>query len=394
MNYDLVILGGGVAGTTAALLAAEKGLLTALVYDAPLGGVCLHAGCIPAKVCLQREFPDHATRCAARQQTVQTLYEGLVARLEDSGVDLYHGHGTYTKKEAVFCVTVGTETLLCSYVILATGSKAVAFPGTRTVEDVFTSDVLPQSAVIIGAGAAGLEAASYLNKTGAKVTLLEQGERLLPMADPEISNALLRSFRRKGISVQLHTSVQAVEDSQVITPRKTYGGEWIVSALGRKAEPVAPAQNLFVVGDAKGHHCTAHAAMREAECAVRQICGEADTVDYNCIPDVVFCDPQCATIGRQTDSAATVMLKGNGGYMASGGDGSGVLKLFAKDGIICGLQICGGSAAEVIGIGSVLVSGQISVRALCAMTFPHPTVSEAIHTAAMMLMKGQSHDSQ
>lgn len=377
MRFDLIILGGGVAGTRAALLAVQKGLHTALVYDKPLGGVCLHEGCIPAKVCLENTFPDMASLSAYRNKTVDTLHRGLVYRLQESGIALFEGHGTY-KKENNFSVQVGENTLTAPHLILATGSRSRTMPGALTAEKVFTMETLPPEVTIIGGGAAGLETASYLQKMGTAVTVLECAERLLPGADPEISGALLRGLRRRGIRIKLNAKVDEMPPGTV------------VCATGRETDPVAPLEGLYVAGDALGHHCTAHAAMREAECAVRRICGEQDAVDYNSIPNVVFTDPRCAYIGTTGNRAATVMLKGNGGYLAAGGDGTGILKLFAEDDTVCGMQICGGNAAELIGIGAVLVGTKTKIYDLARVVFPHPTVSEAIHTAAEMLCEGEA----
>ena len=378
MMFDLVILGGGVAGTTAALLAVEKGLRTALVGDKPWGGVCLHEGCIPAKVCLENTFSDMASLSAFRQKTVDTLYAGLRYRLEESAVELFTGHGAYTKDKH-FTVRVDGQTLYSENLLLATGSLPVTLPDTLTPEGIFSAQSLPKSAVILGGGAAGLETASYLCKMGTSVTVVEQSERLLPQADPDISQALLRGLRRRGITVRLGTRAD----------RTACDAEALICAMGRRSAPYTPTDGLYVIGDALGHHCTAHAAIREAECAVRRICGETDTVDYNSIPNVVFCDPQCAWVGTTSPQAATVSLKSVGGYLAAGGDGTGLLKLFAaSDGTVCGMQICGGNAAELIGIGALAVGAKLPVSTLSQTVFAHPTVSEAVRTAAHMLLRG------
>lgn len=378
MMFDLVILGGGVAGTAAAQLAAQKGLRTALVFEPPLGGLCLHRGCIPAKVCLENTFAQMDALSAFRQKTIDTLHTGLLYRLKESGVTLLQGRGTYTKN-TYFTVQAGGQTLCGRNLLLATGSAPVTLPGTLTPEDIFSAAALPKSAAVLGGGAAGLETASYLCKMGTAVTLFEQSDRLLPQADPDISRALLRGLRRRGIVVRLGTAAD----------RSTCDAEAVVCAFGRRAEPFDPMQGLYAAGDVLGHHCTAHAAIREAECAVRRICGETDTVDYNSIPNVVFSDPQCAWVGTASPYAAAVPLKGNGGYLAAGGDGTGLLKLFAEaNGTVCGMQLCGGKASEIIGIGALAVQAKLPVSMLAQTVFPHPTVSEAVRTAAYTLLQG------
>lgn len=398
MIYDLIILGAGAAGTAAAELAVKKGLHTALLDPDPVGGVCLHTGCIPAKVCLQNVFPDMVTLDARRKSVIETLAAGLELRLQ--GADMFREKGTLCGKTDVFSVRCG-ERMLCSRaVLLATGS--VPRRTGLSPEDIFTAVELPDEAVILGGGAAGLETASYLHSMGKAVTVLEQGERLLPDAEPEASSALLRSLKRKGIAVRFGVC-EPPETGTVIyaAGRKpvTDGlgletvGLTVVETNERMQTPVA---GLYAAGDITGKHCTAHAAVREAECAVRNLCGESDTVDYDCIPHALFTDPQVAWVGKTEATAreqgidvntAVVSLKSVGGYLAGGGDGTGVCKLVADaDGTILGVHGCGGAAAEWIAAGVVLVQNRINARDAARTCFAHPTVSEALREAARMVL--------
>ncbi len=397
MIYDLLILGAGAAGTAAAQLAVKKGLRTALLDPKPVGGVCLHTGCIPAKVCLLNTFPDMAALDARRRSVIDTLEAGLQTRL--SGVDVIREKGTLCGKTDVFSVRCGERTLRSRAVLLATGSV----PKTRGLspEDVFTAVQLPQEVVILGGGAAGLETASYLHRMGKAVTVCEQDERLLPGAEPEVSASLLRSFRRKGIAVRFGVSEPPKTGTVVFATGREPVTEGLgletvgLSAVETDAHMRTPVAGLYAAGDITGKHCTAHAAAREAECAVRDLCGEEDAVDCDGIPRVVFTDPQIAWVGKTEAAAigqginvktALVPLKSVGGYLAGGGDGTGVCKLVAdNDGTILGVHGCGGAAAEWIAAGVVFVQIKINARDAAKMCFAHPTVSEALREAARML---------
>ena len=398
MIYDLLILGAGAAGTAAAQLAVKKGLHTAVVDPNPVGGVCLHTGCIPAKVCLQNVFPDMASLDARRNSVIDTLEAGLELRLQ--GADLFRGKGILCGKTEVFSVRCGGQMLFSRNLLLATGS--VPRRNGLSAEDIFTASELPDEAVILGGGAAGLETASYLRRMGKTVTVLEQGERLLSDAEPEVSASLLRSLKRRGITVRFGVT-EPPETAAVIyatgrTPVTTgFGLETVgLAAIETSEQMQTSVAGLFAAGDVTGRHCTAHASIHDAECAVRNICGEADAVDYACIPHAVFTDPQAAWVGKTEAAArqcgvqtrtAVVALKSVGGYLAGGGDGAGVCKLVADaDGTILGVHGCGGAAAEWIAAGVVLVQQKINARDAARMCFVHPTVSEALREAARMVM--------
>lgn len=399
MIYDLIILGAGAAGTAAAQLAARKGMRTALLDPNPVGGVCLHTGCIPAKVCLQNTFPDMASLDAHRKSVIETLQAGLEMRL--SGVDVLPEKGTLCGKTDVFSVRCGERTLQARAVLLATGSRQRR--RGLSPEDIFTATRLPDEAAILGGGAAGLETASYLRRMGKTVTVFEQAERLLPDAEPEISASLLRSLKRKGIIVRLGTDAPPETGTVIFAAGREpvtdgMGLESVgLSGIETNAHMETSVPGLFAAGDVTGRHCTAHAAMREAECAVRNLCGEADAVDYDAVPHALFTDPQTAWVGKTEAAArargadvrtAVVPLKSVGGYLAGGGDGTGVCKLVADaDGTILGVHGCGGAAAEWIAAGVVLVQKKINARDLAQMCFVHPAVSEALREAARMLLE-------
>ena len=157
---------------------------------------------------------------------------------------------------------------------------------------------------------------------------------------------------------------------------------------------------LYAAGDVRGEEMTAHAAAREAQCAVRRICGEADAVDYRALPHVLFTDPAVMWVGETQRGAqergvqaraVTVPLRSVGGYLAAGGDGTGVCRLVADGaGTILGVHLCGGDAPELSAAAVVLVQQRVRVRELERMTFAHPTVGEALREAAACLEDRQS----
>ena len=399
MNTDLIVLGSGVAGTTAALAAAEKGMQVLLCGEL-LGGMCLHTGCIPAKICMRSGSTDLSALSAYRTQTVRTLQAGLAASLQEKGVAYIPDNGTLCGKTDRFSVHCGEEVHTARFVLLASGSVARQLPNACTPGDIFTAEHLPQSAVICGGGASGLETAAYLCRMGAAVTVYEQGERLLPEADKEISASLLRALRRRGI--RIHLKERAPESVQAETVVCACGRQPNIQTLGLASVGLSAVQTdahmqtsvsgLYAAGDVCGVRRTAHAAMREAECAVRHMCGEADSIENCAFPQTVFTDPPCAFVGETGSRMrrAVVPLKSCGGYLAAGGDPNGVLVLAADEsGIVCGLHMCGDGAPELLAAGCLLVQNRLTVSAVRQTVFPHPTVGEALRSAADKIIKGE-----
>ena len=235
-SFDLVVLGGGTGGYSAAFRAAQMGLRTALVEEARIGGTCLHWGCIPTKAMLESADLYARIRDAAtfglrvgdtgvdmgviarrRTQVVDRLTKGLMSLVKKNQVEFVHGHGVLERATKVRVALAGEdgtpgaggERLLdATDVILATGSRVKSLPGlvpdgTRIVtsDDVLRSDSLPESLIVVGAGAVGVEFASFYRDMGVEVTLLEYLPSVVPLEDAEVGQVLERAFRRRGIAV-------------------------------------------------------------------------------------------------------------------------------------------------------------------------------------------------
>jgi dihydrolipoamide dehydrogenase len=234
-SFDLVVLGAGMGGYTAAFRASQLGLRVALVDRDRIGGTCLHRGCIPTKALLEsaatmervrraREFGivlegdpsvDFAAVARRRDQIVQRLWKGLQGLVTKNKVTWVAGEGTLEGPGRVRVrlrsedgEPAGERVLEAPDVIIATGSRVKSLPGLEpdgrrviTSDEAVTANRLPASIVIVGAGAVGVEFASLYHDLGVQVTLLEYLPRIVPLEDPEVSALLERSFQRRGIRV-------------------------------------------------------------------------------------------------------------------------------------------------------------------------------------------------
>ncbi len=233
-SFDLVVLGAGTGGYSAAFRAGQLGLKVALVDDHKIGGTCLHVGCIPTKAMLEsadlyarvkkaadygittgQTSVDFAVIAKRRGQVVDRLTKGLMSLVKKNQVEFIQGRGKLNggKKVEVDLVAedgkpAGHRTLDANDVILATGSRVKSLPGLEpdgkvivTSDDILASTTLPASLIVVGGGAVGVEFASFYADMGTKVTVLEYLPNLVPLEDHEVSVELERSFKRRGIDV-------------------------------------------------------------------------------------------------------------------------------------------------------------------------------------------------
>lgn len=364
-SYDLVIIGGGPAGYTGAVRAAQLGLRTAVVERDRLGGVCLHWGCIPTKVLLHSaeliERLKHAEtfgldvgpvrvnfgRLQARKaQVVEGRHRGVQYLMRKNKIDVFSGTGRLLDQTRVgVALNDGSETeLRTRHVLIATGSAPRSIPGI-TIDNARVLDstgalslaALPRSIAILGAGAIGVEFASLFGALGSEVTLIELLPTLLPLEDQEIGKTLERLFVRRGVKVHTGataTSVTVRGDGVTLAvasgeEQVTVDAEYLLIAVGRGPlseglglEEVGVATergaitvdahfrtaipNIFAVGDViGGPYRLAHVAADEAVHAVETMAGvEAVPMNYMAVPRPTFSIPQVATMGLSEEQAA------------------------------------------------------------------------------------------
>ncbi len=369
-EFDLVAIGGGNGGYTAAIRARQLGLTAAVVERDKVGGTCLHRGCIPTKVWLETaelftrtkaapafgvRVPEPALDFGAmvqrQRQVVDTLHKSLRSVIEKHKIEIIQGDARLVSPSAV---AVGERVLTAHAVVLATGSQPKGIPGLEADgQRILNSDHLlqlerpPSSIVIVGAGAIGCEFASFFLDIGSKVTLVEMLPTIVPLEDADIGKALAKSFVQRGANIFTGARVlpdkTRVYDNHVeITighegQERQVVGEVVLIAVGRQAavdglglektavglergfiqvhDGYLTAQpGIYAVGDCIGGLLLAHVAAAEGFLAAEAIAGKRpQPLDYNRVPRVTYCRPQVASVGlteqQARDSGRTVKIQ-------------------------------------------------------------------------------------
>jgi dihydrolipoamide dehydrogenase len=448
-SYDCVVIGSGPGGYVAAIRAAQLGMKTAVVEKDVIGGRCLNYACIPAKAVLRvadvlDEIRDHdeygITLSAApgvdfdavsarRAKVVKTLTGGVSGLMKKNAIDVIDGHGSVTGDGNVKVGSNfdGDEIEVAKAVILATGSVKKPIPGTQFggrvigTEEAWALPALPQTMVVVGAGASGAEIASAYARLGVEVKLFEALDRVLPTEDADISKLAERGFKKQGIEVHTKTLVENVQtgDSSV---RFSYGDEqgeadWLVIAAGRGPDveglgledagikldergliDVDGAQRtslkgVWAIGDLVHGPALAHKASDEGVIAVEDAAGlETHAIEYIDVPRATFCSPNVASFGlteAQAREAGHDVVVGKVQYGAVGagtvyGDRTGLVKIVGdkKYGELLGGHIIGAKSTELIQelVNVKLLEG--GYPEVGRMIHGHPTLSEAVMEAA------------
>jgi dihydrolipoamide dehydrogenase len=364
-SYDVVILGGGPGGYTAAIRAAQLGKRTAIIERERLGGVCLNWGCVPTKALLRNaeifrlfqaseqwgisadnlrfDFPKIIKRSRG---IADRISKGVEYLMKKNSIDFFAGSGRLLSAEAVEVRAEGkpTQTIKGAHVIIATGARPRSIPGVTidrkriiTSTEAMTLPELPASMVIIGAGAIGVEFAYFYNALGTRVTVVEMMPSILPIEDRELTKLLESSLKKQGIQIFTQTRVESamVTDAGVSVNIHTPSGAQELSAnfalaavgvqgntenLGLESLGVKVERNhivvdtyyrtsvpgVYAVGDVIGPPWLAHVASAEGVCCAEAIAGkDPQPVDYSTIPGCTYCHPQLASVGFTEEMAKT-----------------------------------------------------------------------------------------
>ena len=444
---DVVILGGGSGGYAAALRSAELGKSVVLIEQDKIGGTCLHRGCIPTKALLHvGEVADSARDCARygvqtemqgidmagvnkyKDGVVSKNYKGLQGLIRSRGIETVDGHGLLSGARQV---VVADVTYTAATVVLATGSAPRTLPGLDidgrqviTSEHALELDHVPSSAVILGGGVIGVEFASIWKSFGADGTLVEALSHLVPLEDPASSALLERAFRRRGIDFKLGARFAGVErDEERVHVQLETGevldAELLLVAVGRG--PVSAGlgyeqagiavdrgfvmvdelcrtngPGVYAVGDLIPGPQLAHAGFGEGILVAEHVAGlPVVPIDYAGVPRITYSSPEVASVGLTepqalerfgADGVRTVVydLAGNG--RSSIINARGAVKLVARlDGTVLGVHIVGERVGELIAEAQLIYNWEATAFDVARLIHPHPTQSEAIGEAHMLL---------
>ena len=431
MSQKVLIIGGGPGGYTAAQKAASAGADVTLFEKERLSGTCGIWGCIPTKTLyttasailscdrlkrqgLTMEHTLDFTVLKARMNAVKDSTEkGVVYLMEQAGVKVVIGEASVDVVKKT--VTCNGETFEGDSIILATGTtegKPGVFnvPGVWTSKDLLMSDELPESMVVIGGGAVGVEFATIYNAFGVKVTLIEMIDRILPVEDAEISKNLKRAMTKQGVKIITGKGVASLIEGArgvVLNDDTIIDAERVLLAIGRKVlsdydglemdgkfikvndKMETSVSNIFAIGDIVGGKMLAHEAHMEGVVAGINAAGGSAMRDWNVMPAATFCHPEVASVGlteEQAKDAGTYHV-GKFIYRALGkglaeGHQQGFVKIIAdEDGAIIGGHIFGHNAPELIAELVVAMENGMTVKEIANMVHTHPTLPELVQEA-------------
>ncbi len=445
-TLDLVVLGGGFGGYTAAIRGAQLGMKVALVEEAKMGGTCLHWGCIPTKALLESsellyrlrdrgvEFGirveglsvDFPTIVKRKDSIVGLLTKGVEGLMRKNKVEVVAARGTVSGKNTI---TAGDRKLEAKHLIIATGSTPRLLPGIEVDgKRIITSDhavhaaQLPKSVAIIGGGAIGVEFATFYHQMGVpSVTVIEALERLVPLEDLEVSDVMLKSFQKAGIEVRLGAKVleakAGADDVVIKLDSGEIRAEQLLVAVGRAARSRdigleeaglrltkqgtvevdewlrTGVDSIHAIGDLVGGYQLAHAAVHEGVTAAEDIAGRrVEPIHQELITRCTYSHPQIASVGlteKQARDKGVKVKVGKFPFMAIGralihGEPEGFVKIVADEtGRVLGTHIVGVQATELIAEPALAQLFQGDAWEIGRNVHPHPTLSEAIGEAAL-----------
>ncbi|MFZ6020443.1 MAG: dihydrolipoyl dehydrogenase [Chloroflexota bacterium] len=453
-DYDVIVIGAGPGGYVAAIRAAQLGMKTAVVEKEFLGGVCLNVGCIPSKSLLRNaelahilrertaEFGfsfdnlqlDYAVAVDRSRKVSKRLVQGVGFLMKKNKIDVHMGVARLTARDTVQVTDAEgkTQSFTAKNIIVASGAHAAMIPGVQpdgekvlTYWEAILQTRRPESVVIIGAGAIGVEFATIWNSYGTQVTLVEMLPRIVPLEDEEISAELAKSFQKRGIQMLTGHKVQSVEttDQGVRVKVSDGGSEKVLEAeqalvaigfkpntedLGLEAVGVALNERGFIkidermatnvpgiwaIGDVTGQLLLAHVASAMGIVAAENIAGVPTVkLDYRMMPRATYCQPQVASFGlteAQAREEGYEVKIGRFPFQPNGkalglGDYTGFVKIVtdAKYGEILGAHMIGPEVTELLPELTLAQSMELTIEEIARNVHAHPTLSEVIMEAA------------
>lgn len=456
-TYDAIVIGSGPGGYVAAIRLAQLGKKTALIerYNS-LGGTCLNVGCIPSKALLDssehyhqasHNFKAHGIHIDGlsldferminrKNEVVSQTVDGIRFLMKKNKIDLYHGHGSFSDAHTVIVTDDSgkTTSLKTTYTIIATGSKPTPLKGVTidknriiTSTEALSLKKVPEHLLIIGGGVIGLELGSVYARLGAKVSVVEYLDTLIPSMDRSLGKELQKVLQKLGITFYLQHGVTAVETKGEKVVMKANAvkdgkelqleGDYCLVAIGRSPYTMnlgldkvgvgtdergritvdehlqTNVKNIYAIGDVVRGAMLAHKAEEEGVFVAEHIAGQKPHIDYNLIPGVVYTWPEVAAVGKTEEElkasgrkykAGTFPFKASGRARASM-DTDGFIKVLADASTdeILGVHMIGPRVADLIAEAVVAMEYRASAEDISRMSHAHPTFTESLKEACL-----------
>ena len=462
--YDLIVIGTGPGGYVCAIRASQLGLKVAVVEKrATHGGTCLNVGCIPSKALLHASDAfdeashgfaamgisvspklDLAKMQAFKADGVKGNVDGVGFLLKKNKIDSYHGTGKIAAKGqiAITFINGETQTLDARHIVIATGSDIIRLPGVAIDEKTVVSSTgaldlpaVPKKLLIIGAGVIGLELGSVWRRLGAEVLVVEYLDRILPGMDADVAKSFQRILEKQGIAFRLSSKVTSVEKSASGVaakvepaaggPAETVAADVVLVAVGRvpytdglglaEAGVAVDAKKrilvdghyqtnvtgIYAIGDVIAGPMLAHKAEDEGIAVAEIIAGQAGHVNYGVIPNVIYTNPEVASVGQTEEELKTAGIAYKAGKFPFTANGrakvnrttDGFVKILADAATdrILGVHIIGTHAGDLIAEACVVMEFGGSAEDLARTCHAHPTLTEAVKEAALATAKRAIH---
>ncbi|MBN2738522.1 MAG: dihydrolipoyl dehydrogenase [Spirochaetales bacterium] len=447
-EYDLIVIGAGPGGYVSAIRASQLGLKTAIIEKDKPGGVCLNIGCIPSKALINEASKfeliadleemglkidkanfDYKKVYEKSRKAADTLSKGVNFLIKKNNISYIQDRASMLSQHEVKLDS--GKIIKGKFILLATGSRPAEIPILKIDEKQILSSTgflyqqdLPESMIILGAGAIGIECAYIMSCFGVKVTMIEMQDRILPLEDEEVSRTLNKIFQKRGIEIFTASKANSVEKkSGKIEVTVESGGqaftvkaERLLVAVGRKPNTEdlgldkigvktengfvqvgdyyeTSVSAIFAIGDIIPTPQLAHLASKEGEIAVEHIAGQqsAKGFDNNLVPSAIYSEPQIASFGLTEKTAKEkkldVIIKSfpyrGAGKSVAIEKTEGFVKIIAhkKSGEILGAHIIGAEATELIHEILLAKKAELLPEDIATMVHAHPTLSEAVMEA-------------
>jgi len=453
-HYDVVIIGSGPGGYVAAIRAAQLGLRTACIESrGTLGGTCLNIGCIPSKALLQsshkfaeagRDLAEHGVKIAdvgldlaammgRKDRVVTTLTRGVEFLFRKNKIDWLKGKGRIAAPGRVVVTGADgvSQEVEATSIIIATGSEGTPLQGIEIDEKRIVSstgalalDRVPDQLVVIGGGYIGLELGSVWQRLGAKVTVVEVLDHIVPNMDRELGSSLQRVLTRSGIEFKLATKVAAIHQGENeltleldSAAPQTLAADVVLVSVGRRPyteglglEAIGVASDehghiavddgfatnvpgIYAIGDVVRGPMLAHKAMDEGVALAERLAGQRTCVDYDAVPAVVYTWPEVASVGRTEEELKAAGISYRTGKFPftanprarTNGYTEGFVKILGESatGRVLGVHIIGPDAGTLIGEAVLAKKLGASAEDIARTCHAHPTLSEALKEAAL-----------